>query len=263
VIYRRSRNLFVLLQMFRKDSGKVPEAELRVARRRCGRSQPRISEASAVYDRVVVSGPSFSRASGIAWEEYYQAIEGRPARPLFVDAVSFLPTRAAADQALVAIDLGCGDGTETLALLARGWTVFAVDGAPEAIARLRASVMPEDAARLTTCVASFHELELPDADFAYAGLSLPFCAPDDFAEVWRRIAVALRPRGIFAGHFFGTRDSWAGTPDMSFQSREEVEALLAGFDLHVLKEQDEDGPAVSGPKHWHVFHVIASKHDTR
>ncbi len=34
VLYRRSGNLFVLLHMFRKDSGKVPEAELRVARRR-------------------------------------------------------------------------------------------------------------------------------------------------------------------------------------------------------------------------------------
>lgn len=34
VLYRRSRNLFVLLHMFRKDSGKVPEAELRVARGR-------------------------------------------------------------------------------------------------------------------------------------------------------------------------------------------------------------------------------------
>ena len=34
VLYRRSGNLFVLLHMFRKDSGKVPEAELRIARGR-------------------------------------------------------------------------------------------------------------------------------------------------------------------------------------------------------------------------------------
>jgi SAM-dependent methyltransferase len=209
-----------------------------------------------------VSGPSFSHATGIAWEEYYRAIEGRPTRPLFVDAIPFLPTRpAAVNETLVAIDLGCGDGTETLALLARGWTVVAVDGAPEAIARVRGSVMPEDAARLTTHVASFHELELPAADFAYAGLSLPFCAPGDFAEVWRRIVDALRPQGIFAGHFFGPHDSWAGTPDMSFQTSDQVEALLTGFEVHMFKEQDEDGPAVSGPKHWHVFHVIAAKHD--
>jgi phage-related protein len=34
VIYRRSQNLFVLLHVFRKDSGRVPEAELRLARQR-------------------------------------------------------------------------------------------------------------------------------------------------------------------------------------------------------------------------------------
>lgn len=34
MIYRRSCNLLVLLHMFRKDTGKVPEAELRIARQR-------------------------------------------------------------------------------------------------------------------------------------------------------------------------------------------------------------------------------------
>ncbi len=208
----------------------------------------------------IVSGVGFSKASGIGWEQYYRAIEGRPLRALFVEAMPFLPTTD--DQALVAIDLGCGDGTETLALLARGWKVIAVDAAPQAIARLRASVAPEDRTRLAAFVASYHEVEWPDADFVYAGLSLPFCDPRDFDQVWRRISTALRPEGVFAGHFFGPHDSWADTPDMTFHTREEVEALLDGFDVHLLREQDEDGPAVSGPKHWHVFHVIASKHDT-
>lgn len=34
VIYRRSRSLFVLLHVFRKDTGRVPEAELQIARDR-------------------------------------------------------------------------------------------------------------------------------------------------------------------------------------------------------------------------------------
>jgi len=34
VLYRRSKNLFVLLHMFRKDTGQVPEAELQIARQR-------------------------------------------------------------------------------------------------------------------------------------------------------------------------------------------------------------------------------------
>jgi phage-related protein len=34
ILYRRSRNLFVLLHAFRKDTGQVPEAEKQVARDR-------------------------------------------------------------------------------------------------------------------------------------------------------------------------------------------------------------------------------------
>jgi phage-related protein len=34
VIYRRSKNLFVLLHMFRKNTGRVPEAELQIVRER-------------------------------------------------------------------------------------------------------------------------------------------------------------------------------------------------------------------------------------
>jgi len=34
VLYRRSRNLFVLLHMFRKDTGKIPQREIETARQR-------------------------------------------------------------------------------------------------------------------------------------------------------------------------------------------------------------------------------------
>jgi phage-related protein len=34
ILYRRSRNLIVLLHMFRKDSGKVPDREIRIAEER-------------------------------------------------------------------------------------------------------------------------------------------------------------------------------------------------------------------------------------
>lgn len=34
ILYRRSRNLFVLLHMFRKDTGTIPEADKKIARER-------------------------------------------------------------------------------------------------------------------------------------------------------------------------------------------------------------------------------------
>ena len=104
------------------------------------------------------------RAATVSWDGYYRAIEGRSLRPLFLDAIARLPGPDEAGQARVAIDLGCGDGSETLALLERGWTVTAVDAAPEAIERLHASVQPGDVTRLTTKVAPF-----PDATITKSG----------------------------------------------------------------------------------------------
>jgi len=206
-----------------------------------------------------MSSADWETAAEIEWEVYYSAIAGRSLRELFVDATSFLPTTAPGDRTLVAVDLGCGDGTETLELLRRGWTVLAVDGSPEGIARLRESVPPTDRGRLSTRVAPFSEVALPISDLVYAGLSLPFCDPGEFDEVWRQITSAIRPDGLFVGHFFGPHDTWSGTSDMTFHPRAEVEALLADFEIERLREQDDDGEAVSGPKHWHVFHVIARK----
>src|SRR5262249_60989488 len=62
---------------------------------------------------VFVSETGSSRASGIAWDNYYAAIEGRSLRPLFREATAYLAS--AGEGPRVAIDLGCGDGTETLA----------------------------------------------------------------------------------------------------------------------------------------------------
>jgi SAM-dependent methyltransferase len=159
----------------------------------------------------------------------------------------------------LAIDLGSGDGTETLELLRRGWRVLAIDQEPEAMARLERALPPEHRDRLQTQVVGFVQMVLPAADVLYAGLSLPFCHPEDFDAVWRKITAAVRPGGCFAGHFFGDRDGWAHQGDMTFHSLTHVRALLKCFEILQLREQDEQGPSYAGPKHWHVFHVIATK----
>jgi SAM-dependent methyltransferase len=207
---------------------------------------------------------NWQRAEEIEWEGYYRAVEGRVLREVFVEALPLLPAPAPSPDArpFVAVDLGCGDGKEALELLGRGWTVLATDRTPDGIARLLESVPPEASERLTTRIAAFTDVDLPAADLVYAGFSLPFCKPADFEHVWRNVVTALRPSGLFVGHLFGPEDSWARTPDMNFHSRVEVERLLSGFEIISLREQDEDGAAVGGPKHWHVFHVIARRDES-
>ncbi len=67
------------------------------------------------------------------------------------------------------------------------------------------------------------------------------------------------PGGVFAGQLFGTRDTWADDPDMTFHARHQAEVLLNGLDILRLEETERDGHAFSGPKHWHTFDILARK----
>lgn len=189
------------------------------------------------------------------WDEYYQKIQGRAPRQLLLDVLQYYPTGAA----LHAIDLGCGDGTETIVLLSRGWHVLAVDGTEAGLKRLMDKVPQAAQIRLQTQVVKFEEVVLPAADLIHASYSIPFCHPDHFSALWEKIANALNPGGRFAGQFFGVHDSWANEPDMTFHTGEQVRAMLDGLEIEYFHEEDADGEASSGPKHWHVFTVIARK----
>ncbi|MEP7137541.1 MAG: class I SAM-dependent methyltransferase [Chloroflexota bacterium] len=189
------------------------------------------------------------------WDDYYKKIQGRAPRQLLLDVLEKFQSQTA----LQAIDLGSGDGTETAVLLSRGWHVLAVDGEFAGIKRLMDKVPQGAQVHLQTQVAKFEEVKLPPADLIHASYSIPFCHPDHFPALWEKISTALNPGGRFAGQFFGVRDSWADNKDMTFHTEEQVRAMLNGFETEHFHEQDEDGQAASGPKHWHVFTVIARR----
>lgn len=189
------------------------------------------------------------------WDEYYKKIQGRAPRQLLLDALDKFPSGAS----LQAIDLGCGDGTETVVLLSRGWHVLAVDGESAGIKRLQDKVPNEGQVHLQTQVAKFEEVVLTSADLIHASYSIPFCHPDHFPVLWEKIVNALNPGGRFAGQFFGVHDSWADNKDMTFHTEAQVRAMIQNFETEYFHEEDADGQAASGPKHWHVFTVIVRK----
>ena len=189
------------------------------------------------------------------WDGYYQKIQGRRPRQLLLDALEKFPSQTS----FHAIDLGCGDGTETAVLLEKGWNVLAIDGEPAAIKRLAEKVSDENRARLQTQVAKFKDVVLSPTDLIHVSLSIPFCEPEHFDALWDKITTVIKPGGRFAGQFFGVKDSWAVNTHMTFHTEEQVRAKFAGFEIESFHEMDEDGTATSGPKHWHVFTVIARK----
>ena len=189
------------------------------------------------------------------WSRYYEA-RANVVRETLLEALTRF------EEPGLGVDLGCGAGGDTAELLRRGWRVLAVDSEPEAIERLRArdDLGEGGLDRLETQVARFEEATLPRAELVNASWSLPFCAPGSFQSVWAHVVESLVPSGRFCGQLFGDRDGWRGDRDLTFLTRAEVDSLLAGFEVELLDEVEEDGTTALGEaKHWHVFHVVARK----
>jgi SAM-dependent methyltransferase len=191
----------------------------------------------------------------MSWSDYWTAVAGRPPRPTLLAALD----RFGAFRGL-AVDLGCGEGRDTIELLRRGWRVVAIDAEAEAIERLLARPdLPASSALETTAV-RFEDATWPQADLVNASFSLPFCPPRRFDEFWARLRASLRPGGRFCGQLFGERDEWAGNPGLTIHTRADVDNRLRGWEIELLDEEESDGKtAVGKPKHWHIFQIVARR----
>jgi len=189
------------------------------------------------------------------WVGYYDDQGDREPRELLRDALDRFDRL---DRVGRAVDVGCGQGIETMELLRRGWNVVAIDAEPDGMRRVRERA--GDDPRLTTVVSPMQDADIPAADLIHAAFSLPFCPPAAFPGLWERIRGALRPEGRFVGNLFGDRDTWASTqPDMTFFDPERARALFEDLELEVFREQEEEGDAWGEPKHWHYFDVISRR----
>ena len=200
------------------------------------------------------------------WPAYFAKVDGKPARETLTAALDAFDAERASDatsgqEPPLAVDLGCGSGRDTLELLARGWRVHAIDGHPEALARLLYQPEFRPTPALTMEMATFEQIRrLPPCRLLNASFSLPFCPRPACARLWAAAMDAIEPGGRFAGQLFGDRDSWAIIEDRSHFSRPEAEALLAGLEIERFDEEERPGQDASdNHKHWHVFHIIARK----
>ena len=173
------------------------------------------------------------QADSSVWAKFYQANEGRALRPLFLKLMRSYPDASSAGQA---IDLGCGEGVETLGLLQAGWRVLAIDKEAEGIQRLIAKTPESLRDHLQTRQAGFEQVsELPPSQLIYAGYSVPFCTPEYFSTLWNLIVSSLETGGRFAGELFGVRDAWSANPSMNFHNAQQVAALFEPFIIESLE----------------------------
>jgi len=224
------------------------------------------------------------------WPEYFDAVKGQPPRDTAVRALGAfekedgetehagavggtfpqpLPGRKGSKR--IAIDIACGEGRDTRAMLERGWKVIAVDYHAEAVKRTVAALSAEWRERCEVRQLAMEELagdaalarvcrDAGGVDLVNASFALPFCEPEKFPALWAWIGRTLRRGGRFSGQFFGDRDEWQCVRPKSHVTRAQLEELLRGFEVEHLEEVEKDGSdAMGGVKHHHVFHVVGRK----
>ncbi len=99
------------------------------------------------------------------------------------------------------LDLACGTGTVALSFAQQGWEVYGVDASPGMLAQARRKAR-ETGQKLTLSQQDMRDFVLPDP------VALVTCLYDslnymltlaDLQQVFRRVAIALLPGGLFLG----------------------------------------------------------------
>ena len=179
---------------------------------------------------------------------------GREPRPLFLKGVTAL--RAADIAPGQAIEIGFGDGTETLTLLGAGWRVLAIDPAPAATTTLQAQVMPAVADRLKIGPNRPRARRCPRSTCSTPGTRCHSSIRriDQLGRRARPPASGRAPRRelLRPARLLVRREG------MSFLELDAVRRLFEGLDVLALDEEDQDGDFFL-VQHWHVFDVIARR----
>ena len=72
---------------------------------------------------------------------------------------------------------------------------------------------------------------LPKTQLVTAFFSIPFCDPNYFNILWKKIYDAIETNGYFVGQLFGDRDAWKDSDWVNTFSKNEVLVKLEKYEL--------------------------------
>ncbi len=202
--------------------------------------------------------------SSIEVTKYFDATEFREVREDLLFSVDMI------SEPKVAIDCGCGAGSDINFLLKNGFTVYGFDVEQESISRCQSRF--EGIKNVFLSKSSFSTFSYPQASLVVADASLFFCPSSDFKNVWERISQCLYSNGVFCGSFLGLEDTMASSgnnpsvfwPEVSAFEESEVRALFKNFEILRFNVHKSTGKTPQGAIHnWHIFQVVARKPNQR
>ena len=189
------------------------------------------------------------------WIQYYDKTKKEYPRnnvKFLIDSLNLKLTNA--------IDLGCGQGNDTVYLINNDFKVLGIDKENvEEIIRERLSQDKQKYFQFKK--QKLEDLKIPNTDLIIANFSLSFCKKEYFKLMWQKIVESININGYFVGTIFGINDSWnKECRDMSFFTREEAEKLFKQFKIIRFEEIENDKRTALGKEtHWHFYSIIAQK----
>ena len=189
------------------------------------------------------------------WKQYYDKTKKEYPRnnvKFLIDSLNLKSTNA--------IDLGCGQGNDTVYLINNDFKVLGIDKENvEEIIRERLSQDKQKYFQFKK--QKLEDLKIPNTDLIIANFSLSFCKKEYFKLMWQKIVESININGYFVGTIFGINDSWNKKyRDMSFFDKEDVKRLFNKFKIIRFEEIENDKPTALGKeKHWHFYSIIAQK----
>ena len=165
----------------------------------------------------------------------------------------------------VAIDCGCGSGSDIAYLRDQGFTVHAFDVEEESIKICNERFKDDSQVFLSQdCFSSFN---YPKSSLVVADASLFFCPEAEFDFVWNNIHQSLGLGGIFCASFLGPNDTMASPdfdrdafwPNVLVFEEDDLRSKLKAFEIIKFTEHNVTGKTSSGTPHqWHIYSVVAS-----
>ena len=145
---------------------------------------------------------------------------------------------------MIALDLGAGNGGDTVFLLEKGHKVYAVDFQEESMKRIKENVDEKYQHNLTLINSSFEDLDwstFPQFDLIIAFRSISFIQSKDFYTVWDHMYTGLKDDGIVIVKLFGKQNTAILNYTMTLFDKKEIDQLINKFDPlyvnEILREQ--------------------------
>ncbi len=166
------------------------------------------------------------------------------------------------------LDLGCGQGRDSLFMLRNGFKVTAVDNSAEGIKKIRRAIriknLPKTDIRLYCEDIQKFDITKNKYTIINAYNSLQFLLPKDARKLIYKIKKALKNKGHIIISSFTTADSLYKKKSRCrcFFEPQELKKLFSDFRLVLYREKtvaDKGHPGCPGPHQHRIVQVIAQK----